>query len=332
MRREEFFEEIRESVEEIAKRTFGDDTDVKLGNVMKINGVEKHGIMILEKGKGISPNIYLDEFYEQLHDSENAVERTAEEVMKIYETNKNPLFNMTDVFSKENVKNNIYCVLINAEKNQKLLEEVPHRLVEDLAITYRLGVNLNGMYDNANILIRNEHLDLIGITAQELDEMARENTRMIHPPKLFSMLDIMKDSYKEILKKDSQGVDEEEIDILADNFIRENILDHEAPMYVLTNQNKYYGAYYMIDEKELAKIAEQLGADLYILPSSVHECIIIPNADMRREEENLLNMVKEVNASMVSEEEILADSVYYFDRQLGGLSVIATESNQIITI
>ena len=84
-------------------------------------------------------------------------------------------------------------------------------------------------------------------------------------------------------------------------------------MYVLTNQNKLNGASCILYEHLLELFADRLGADLYILPSSVHEVILIP-ATSDTSFAELSRMVKEVNETQVSPEEILSDHVYYFSR------------------
>lgn len=84
-------------------------------------------------------------------------------------------------------------------------------------------------------------------------------------------------------------------------------------MYILTNQNKVNGAGVLARDGVLDKIGELLGSDFYVLPSSTHEVILVPdNGNMQTKE--LEDMVKEVNATQVPPEDLLSDKVQYYDR------------------
>ena len=86
-----------------------------------------------------------------------------------------------------------------------------------------------------------------------------------------------------------------------------------APMYVLTNQSKLDGAGALARDGVLDKIGDLMDSNFYVLPSSIHEVLIVPdNGNMQTKE--LENMVKEVNASQVAPEDLLSDKVQYYDR------------------
>jgi hypothetical protein len=100
--------------------------------------------------------------------------------------------------------------------------------------------------------------------------------------------------------------------------------ENRVPMYVLTNRSHYYGAACMLYPKLLKCIGEGLDSNFYVLPSSVHELIILQDLGME-DAATLMDMVKEVNATEVKEEEVLSDSVYYYDREKEGLSILRRE-------
>ena len=87
----------------------------------------------------------------------------------------------------------------------------------------------------------------------------------------------------------------------------------DSDMYVLTNESKLNGAACILYENVLYDFAQKLGADLYILPSSVHEVILLPKLSMFEKDE-LVNMVKEVNTEGVAADEVLSDHVYEYNR------------------
>lgn len=167
----------------------------------------------------------------------------------------------------------------------------------DLSLVCYLSMNrLSG-----TIQIYNGHCDMWGIDEEELFRVAEENTPRICPATEKSMLELM----KELMIK----VPEEE--------------ERESPeMYILSNEAKIWGAVAMLYPQRLEWIAEKLRANLYILPSSVHETLVVP-ARGNTEPNELVAMVREVNTSVVLADEILSDNVYFYDKELKELKAVA---------
>ena len=129
-------------------------------------------------------------------------------------------------------------------------------------------------------------------TLSQLYQDARQNALRLLPAELDSMTDVIREL--------TDGMDELE--------------DMGVPMYVLTNKRRTQGAVCILYEGILWECYKCIGEDYYILPSSVHEVILL--ADTGEEDIQLLKrMVREVNATQVLPEEVLSDSVYYFDRE-----------------
>lgn len=84
------------------------------------------------------------------------------------------------------------------------------------------------------------------------------------------------------------------------------------PLQAVTNSKGYLGAALMIDKENLDAIHESYRGNFWILPSSVHEFMILPDEDNINAEE-LLNIVRKVNTELVSDDDKLSDSVYYYD-------------------
>ena len=113
------------------------------------------------------------------------------------------------------------------------------------------------------------------------------------------------------------------IESMADEML-EQMLDcrEQVPMYVLTNDVKYYGAACILYDGVLKEFAESAGRDLYILPSSVHEVILLP--DMGYEDVDMLKkMVCEVNDTQLSPDEVLSDTIYHYDRDTEDISMVS---------
>ena len=191
----------------------------------------------------------------------------------------------------ENVKKHLACKLINGKRNEKLLEDVPHTRFLDLALVVYCRVD-DSVIGSGTILVNNAHCKSWGVTEQEVLGTARENMKTLLPVSFMNI--------RELIPAD---------DLMAEEF----------PMYVLTNSESYFGAASMIYDSVLSEIGKTLEQDYWILPSSIHECIIIPvREDMQPGQ--LSELVREVNATRVAPEDYLSDSVYYYNTVLHRLT------------
>ena len=196
--------------------------------------------------------------------------------------------------------------LINTEQNQELLQDIPNRPFQDLSIVcrYIAGMDKEGV---SSVLVSNRIMEGMGLSKEQLFQMAEENTKQRMPPQVMDMAGILKG----ILVK--EGMPEE----LADTMLEG--MPAGFPMYVLTNSSQVNGAVSVVFDDTLHTLAEGLGQDLYLLPSSIHEVIAVP-VDVGTPEE-LAQMVEEVNLTQVSLKERLSNQVYHYDREQHKLSM-----------
>ena len=96
--------------------------------------------------------------------------------------------------------------------------------------------------------------------------------------------------------------------------------DGRIPMYVLSNKEKTMGAACILYDSILTLIGERLQDDFYILPSSIHECIVVP-MNITTTKKELQEMVREINATQVIPEEVLSDEVYTYTREIHRLAL-----------
>ena len=199
----------------------------------------------------------------------------------------------------DRVKYRIIYKLIHRQKNLTLLEDIPHYLFLDLAVVFccYLPDTPNG---NGSILIHNNHMDYWKITAKTLYDLAIKNTPILLPYELKSMEDVLK------CMCPAESAPSLEADLTTDT----------PSMYVLSNTEKLYGASAMLYPDVISSFANFLDSDLCILPSSIHEVLLLPIKE-RSHDLELDHIVREVNASQVLEEDILSDHAYYFDRTAG---------------
>lgn len=291
MEYKEFVEYIKMNAGYIA----GEGGNITINHVIKNNGCEMDGLVIMEKGKDIAPTIYLDSFYELYTNGEN-IKNIIRQIEVIYEQNKNNVtFDVNILKHFDTIKDKIVYKVVNYRSNEKLLEQVPHKRILDLAVVFYCLLD-NEYGRSATALIYNNNLKNWNVTIDDVYKAALKNT----PDLLHSKISSMAAPFE----KCGVNVDGEEVDLK--DYV-------PSDMYVLTNESKLNGAACILYENVLYDFAQKLGADLYILPSSVHEVILLPKLSMFEKDE-LVNMVKEVNTEGVAADEVLSDHVYEYNR------------------
>ena len=291
MEYKEFVEYIKMNAGYIA----GEGGNITINHVIKNNGCEMDGLVIMEKGKDIAPTIYLDSFYELYTNGEN-IKNIIRQIEVIYEQNKNNVtFDVNILKHFDTIKDKIVYKVVNYRSNEKLLEQGPHKRILDLAVVFYCLLD-NEYGRSATALIYNNNLKNWNVTIDDVYKAALKNTPDLLHSKISSMATLF--------EKCGVNVDGEKVDLK--DYV-------PSDMYVLTNESKLNGAACILYENVLYDFAQKLGADLYILPSSVHEVILLPKLSMFEKDE-LVNMVKEVNTEGVAADEVLSDHVYEYNR------------------
>ena len=272
------------------QQKFGAEYQIEVQNVAKNNGVKRTGIVARKENMNSFPTVYLNEYYRKDMDEDDC-EKVAQMVYeRIKEAELSEPVDMSVFSDFQKAKKQIGFRLVNTEKNKALLEEIPHREFFNLSMVYFYLMPEEHFEGRATILIKNHHMKTWKIKEEELYQVAYENTPILFPSKIDSMQDLM----KELPAQDTE----------------QNVL----PMFILTNEQRLFGASCMLYPGELESFARLLDSNLYILPSSVHEIIIVPERPGMNTR-LFLKVVVAVNYSQVEEEEILADSVFFYNKK-----------------
>lgn len=292
------YQQFLNCVQEKVLENIGKEAEVNIKHVLKNNGHELDAITIMGRESSGSPTIYLNGYYEQLKAGRN-IDAVAREIIQMYEINKeNVRFSPDEFKSFENVRKKIVYRLINYEANKKLLDNVPFKRFLDLAVVFCVLVEQRED-SSAAALIYNSHMELWDVDADKICETAKENTPGLLPYRI-TRLD----------------------DILGEEIQEKVIMSDTDCMYVLSNESGMWGAACMLYDGVLQKFSRQFGSDIIIIPSSVHEVLLL----LWKEEYNVreLNcLVKDVNDNIVDAEEMLAQNVYIYCRD-EGITVIAS--------
>lgn len=297
-----FCEELKRRVEEQVE-----GCEAELRSVVKNNGTEYRSITIRKGEESILPTIYLETFYRE-YKRGMPIGQVVEELVRVYEKNRNPWPDGLD-FSFGGVKEKIAFRVVNYEKNRRMLETMPHIRTDEWAICFECVVSREG--GNVGAVRVDERMQKEwGITLKELTELATANTFRLIPSKVEPIEEVLAGLLLSEAAKHEDADSEEKARELVDE-----VLDQKnrkgLPMYVLSNALNHYGATSVLNIPFMDKVREKLKEDFFILPSSVHELILIP-VSAAPEEEKLLCMVREVNAKEVPEEDFLADGVYRY--------------------
>lgn len=290
MNYQQFIEEVERRVKEKIK---GNETiTVYIHTAVKNNGKERKGITVSENGIHISPTIYLEEYFQQFQEGK-PIEKIVEKILQLYEEVKcsHPCEESL-LQNYEELKGKFACKLIHRGKNEKLLNDIPYVPWMDLAIVVFVLLEVSP-YGTATVLVRKEHLEIWGLTEAQLFDEAKKNTPILLPYQFCPMRKLL----REICP---YAVDEGE--------------EEEESLYVLSNKLRSFGAASMLYDGILEKVGQKLGENYYILPSSIHEVIVVPESKSPVKQD-LEEMVREINETQVEEEEVLSDRVYYFSRK-----------------
>lgn len=251
----------------------------------------------------IKPSIRLEEEYERYKGQFNgniddSMNDLAEKARKSF---RHPILkNFNEKFMD---KSNIIPVLINTESNKKLLENVPHRDIEDMSVIYKFKVMDDDDYGFGTITIDNHLAEyrLSGVSEDELFDIAVKNQRASLPDKPRDLNEMI----RSLMIAD--GMPEEVADMMAPQSI--------PGMYVLTNDRTSFGAAAILDADKMLDYREEIGGDFYIVPSSLHEVILLNKeiADSNGSVDEITEIVATINSNAVSEKDRLSNNIYVSD-------------------
>ncbi len=301
------YEEFKSLLINKIKERVNKDIKVRTDKFTKNNNKSREGI-IVELGDTVFPIIYLDELFDRYNESED-IEEILDQVMVLCVNGKTDVKDKVDILLRgqwEEIKDTIEVCVINKAWNKEKLEHLPYLEYLDLALVFRVVLDKSSQ-GNMSCLITNDLLARWNISKDELIEVA------------LSRLDSSYYYIKSMLGVIKECLGSEEENVLGS--LDEDIVG-EVPLYVLSNSQRLNGATGIARVDIINKFACDLDSDLYILPSSIHELILLP-ATEECSVKDLRDMVKSVNKTEVDKEERLSDNVYYYSREARCLEIAA---------
>lgn len=271
-------EQFKEQIKKELMERLGSDFRVDFKTMCKANRTYT-GLVIHRIGTTVAPIIAIESFCQKFIDG-ISVEVIANEVMDIYNM-ANQTTPSVDIENMLQDSKKYGFRMIGIKNNQQYLKEIDYiKIADDYALIPIIYAIENGV-----IAVKKDVMKRINITIEEFIEIAKKN--------------------------------EYERGILIQSLKRLTGFedDLESELYVVTFNDTVNGACAIVYEDILEKVSKKMGSNsFYILPSSVHETICVQCADAHYADALQLKLiVQEINATMVSEDDILGDTVLLYD-------------------
>ena len=289
------FEKFKESlIEDVQQGLYekGIEANVSTSEVSKLNE-SYEALTVTPEGSNVGVNVNMENFFEAYENGVN-YDAVVDRAIQVIENglNNQPAIDVSALTDYSQMKDKLIMEVVSKEANEEMLANIPHMEMEDMAVVYRFVLDSNED-GRATILATNHLIETMGVTPEQLHADAMENAPELKPAIIMGMSEM-----------------------LADMGMPMEMMGMEAPtqefMYVATVEDKINGAGVLAYQNFMDQAAERVGGDFFILPSSRHEILLVPDngeADLQQ----LKDMVREVNATQVAPEEKLTDSVYHYD-------------------
>ena len=274
-----------------AARVIAPDAEIKTQKVDKLQGESYVGISVRPENSNAAVTMDLHTLFDKVRENPKRLAAVMSEFLStLDEAIRNiPKIDADRLTDYERVKDQRVMQVIPVEPNRERLSQIPHKTIEDIAVVYRIDVS-DDRHQNASSLVTNTMLECFGVTPEQLHRDAVASQMGHCPPTLRNMSDVMAEM--------TGGSD---------------FLDMpESPLWVASVEGGIHGAAAVQIPEFMDQAAEKLGGNFFALPSSIHECLFVPdNGEFRRPQ--LEEMVRSVNAAEVSEADFLSNSVYHYD-------------------
>lgn len=299
----DFAKQVEENIREYLPESYI-NASVQFQNTVKGNDRILESVLILKDGETVAPVIYLGEFAERYYQGEGLETILRDIVDMRTHFEQIPVPDLPDLTNYDAIRDRLFIQLCDPERNHQFLEKSAYKKFGELAAVYRVDI-ARDEESIATMMVTNDHLSMWGIDIEQLHKDASES-QYCKNVCLYDMNSMLRESF---------GIFSERAEnLLTSETAREQIRNSENMLFVLTNSTREYGASVMLNTDVMGKIGDLFGKDYYVLPSSTHELILVPdNGEITKKE--LEDMVKSVNETNVSPEEFLSDKVQFYDAE-----------------
>ena len=301
---EAFMESIKKHIKEYLPESY-QDAQVTIREQQKLNN-RYMGLTVIRPGDDRIPTINLTDLYRQSYENPRfRITDVLEQISQIIQREPER-FDVSRLTQYEEAKKHLFMRVSNIEENLQVLDNVPYVERADLAITFHIAVEENEA-GRASAIVTNNMMENFGVNRNQLYKDALENSSFIAPVMIDNLGELV--GRMEIEEMEARGASEEEIRKTEERIYVESQYN---PMFVVTNETLLYGGSAIFYPGVMDELGEVLNGDFFILPSSVHETLVVPD-NGRISCHELKAMVMAINEKEVAPEDRLADEVYHYD-------------------
>lgn len=301
---ETFMESIKKHIKEYLPESY-QDAQVTIREQQKLNN-RYMGLTVIRPGDDRIPTINLTDLYRQSYENPRfRITDVLEQISQIIQREPER-FDVSRLTQYKEAKKHLFMRVSNIEENLQVLDNVPYVERADLAITFHIAVEENEA-GRASAIVTNNMMENFGVTRNQLYKDALENSSFIAPVMIDNLGELV--GRMEIEEMEARGASEEEIRKAEERIYVESQYN---PMFVVTNETLLYGGSAIFYPGVMDELGEVLNGDFFILPSSVHETLVVPD-NGRISCHELKAMVMAINEKEVAPEDRLADEVYHYD-------------------
>lgn len=305
---------ISEFAQKIIDRIKAKNPNINLSivNVPKPGNIICTGINF-DNGTSVQPVIYIDAAYSVYTEGRLSLDKIVDKILAEYAkyadesgneaiTGTNSVIGGISDWTK--MKPHVRAKLINTDWNSGYMSDKVSVDLEGCSLSKIFYINVPTPNVNGTVCITNNMADAWGVTAKDLDDAAKDN-RLANPNRSIMSL---ADTYESLFAGNETPSRPSNKEDLIDSL--KASVQHNEPMLVVTSENKVFGAINVLDE-ETDDILRSVLGEYYILPSSVHECIIVPRDGM--DLDHLREMVSQINEAEVAPADRLSDDIFIYD-------------------
>ena len=300
----EFIEIVKEELPDFLPDEVYKDLTIDDVEVSKMNDQKLHGLTFRPRGSDAAPTLYVDDLYER-HQNGEDLGFLLIDLAERYEAERNASVPPDIDINWEKVRDNLSLRLLEKNRNIDFLSNMPYADVGN-GLALIVDINMPGDMDGDwRIAVNHGVMEALKVDKETLFFTAMDDALVNDPP-------VLNDMTQALFSPD-----------------KDNLLDRSDPlepadiggMYVLTTETANLGAAALYYPNVKEKAAELLGSGYYVLPSSTHEVILVPDT-AGHNEKDLCDMVKQANRTVVEPKDVLSDSVYHYDRDSRSLSKV----------
>lgn len=297
----EFTETMKKEVRALLPEDVREGIDISDAEVVKLNDQRLHGLIFRLPQRDAAPTFYIDELFSS-YEKGAKIEELADMLADWYAESAGIEGPPDTELSYEAVKDRLAVRLVGSERNREYLSDKPH-LDMGNGLALMADIRMDGKQNEWRTVVNNEVLDLIGADRGTILDEAVRNAAETDPPTLVDMSrDLFRPERTNLLER-NEAIPAEDI----------------STMYVLSNSSGMMGAAALFYPDVMKRSAEILGSGYYILPSSLHELILVPDSEDITETA-LCDMVREANRTVVEPQDVLCDEVFHYCAEAGRLS------------